>query len=300
MHRSSRSTAERPSPPIEPDPGRAELTDDQDAPPPLEQGSEIKPGYRVISLLRRGVDLDVYDLWSDERGCRCVGKVVRPDRIDGRAPERLRRESRLLLRLSHPHLVRAYALVLGDAPMLVLETLPGETLRFLLERRKRLTIRETAHLGLHLCSALEYLHRQDVLHLDLKPSNVISSCGIGKLLDLSVARAPGRCRGGTGTPGYMAPEQLAGGVLSPATDAWGLGAVLFEAVTGREACPVPETVFDPASPFAREPSPPIRSLRRVPAGVGSIIDACLLDDPAQRPVIAEVAEALLRVVLPQP
>ena len=271
---------------------------ESEGPPPAAPGSELVPGYRVVTLLRRGADLDVYDLWSDERGCRCVGKIVRPDRVERRVSERLRREGRLLLRLSHPHLVRAYDVTPGDPPMVVLETLAGETLSHLIRRRTRLKTLETAHLGLHLCSALAYLHRNGVLHLDLKPSNVISSCGIGKLLDLSVARAPGRSRGGIGTPGYMAPEQISGGDLTPATDVWGLGALLFEAATGQEACPAPPD--SPAGGIVPEwaPPSPVRSLRRLPQGLGPLIDRCLAEDPADRPPIEEVAQILTGVVLP--
>ena len=58
--------------------------EEQDGPPPLAPGAEMVPGYRVVDFLRRGRDLDVYDLWSESRGCRCVGKTVRPDRLTTR------------------------------------------------------------------------------------------------------------------------------------------------------------------------------------------------------------------------
>ena len=81
--------------------------------------------------------------------------------------------------------------------------------------RKRLAAQEVAQLGLHLCSAIGYLHRNDVLHLDLKPSNIIATHGMAKVLDLSLARKPGPCRCGLGTVGYMAPEQSRGECLVP-------------------------------------------------------------------------------------
>src|SRR5690242_5153694 len=92
------------------------------------------PGYHVVEHLRRGSLMDVYDCWSVERRCRCVVKVLRPDRSqDQHASRRLVREGRLLQRLVHPHLVRAYEIVRQPRPALVLETLTGATLGYLLE-----------------------------------------------------------------------------------------------------------------------------------------------------------------------
>ena len=96
------------------------------APRPFRRGELIARGYRVIELLRRGGAVDVYDAWSEERDCRCVIKALRPDKLsDHSARTALVREGQLLLRLSHPHLVRAYDLVRGRRPVLVLETLTG-------------------------------------------------------------------------------------------------------------------------------------------------------------------------------
>ena len=82
---------------------------------------------------------------------------------------------------------------------------------------------------MHLCSAVQFLHRHRIVHLDLKPSNVISDLGQAKLIDLSIARAPQLVKPGIGTRRYMAPEQVHGGEIGTYTDMWGLGAVLFEA-----------------------------------------------------------------------
>jgi serine/threonine protein kinase len=129
----------------------------------------------VIGHLARGSSLDLYDCWSEERDCRCAVKVPRPDApAQDDADRRLLREGRLLLRLSHPHIVRAYELVERPAAALVLETLGGATLAWeLAARRRRLAAADVAFLGLQLCSAIGYLHRRGVLHLDLTPSNVI-------------------------------------------------------------------------------------------------------------------------------
>jgi serine/threonine protein kinase len=263
-----------------------------DGPPPVAAGEWLAPGYRVVAHLRRGEDLDVYDLWSDERACRCVGKTVRPDRAcEARARRMVEREGRLLLALTHPHIVRAYELVRQPRSLLILETLTGETLAHLIDtRERRLPIADVCHLGVHLCSAIGYLHRRGYLHLDLKPSNIIASQGIAKVLDLSLARSPGRHRGELGTPGYMAPEQLHGGELGAWTDVWGIGAVLFEAATGEGPCEVEETGDDAEQTDA--PPPPIRRLRRVSTAFATLIDCCLDPEPSRRPPLGALTAGL--------
>lgn len=209
-------------------------------------------GYEVTEHLSRGDSLDVYEVWSAERGCSCVLKTLRPDKLDHeRARTRLLREGALLQRLTHPHLVRAYETIPGPVPAVILETLDGVTLERLLERRRRLRGDEVAALAEQLCSVVGYLHRQGVLHLDLKPANMISDGGRLKLIDLSLARGPGTVPRGFGTHGYMPPEQRSGGEVSTASDVWGVATVMRE-VLGRRA---PAALADAtATEPARRPS----------------------------------------------
>ncbi len=293
---------------ILPEPSGSSTPSQSDAvdtgPPPLPPGALLAPGYRVVGFLRRGRDLDVYDLWSEERTCRCVGKTVRPDRLTKNTVRtRLLREGKLLLKLTHPHIVRVYEVQTAPVPLVVLETLPGETLAHLIERRrKRLSVPEVAHLGLHLCSAVGYLHRNDVLHLDLKPSNIIASHGMAKVLDLSVARSPGSHRAGIGTTGYMSPEQAQGGELGAHSDVWGIGAVLYEVATREPACDIgDETSTTEARKIVCRPKPVGRS-RRLPPPLATAIDGCFRADPCERPSIPELAmtlEAIVRDALAQ-
>jgi len=288
-------------------------------PPPLAPGTEVAPGYRLIEHLSRGRTLDVHDAWSDDRGTRCIVKALRPDRTGDRAAaNRLVAEGRLIRRLAHPHVVRGYEALTVPRPLVVMETLTGETLAHLIdESPRRLPVQEIAHLGLHLGSAIRYLHRQGWLHLDLKPSNVIAEAGRAKLIDMSVARRMGRSRGGVGTWCYMAPEQVTGGYLGPAADVWGLGTVLYEATTGRAAFDPPGPTGDGGPPADSGscsgsdtdpddrhhhqldgPPPPVRRLRRVPAELVELIDACLDPSPAGRPsadVVLAALEPLARV-----
>jgi serine/threonine protein kinase len=228
---------------------------------PVRRGRRLAPGYTVVEHLARGEALDVYDAWDTGRHCRVAVKAVRPDRAgEPRVATRLRREGRLLARLAHPHLVRAYETVEEPRPMVVLEPLPGDPLDDLLEVLPRpLPAAQVALLGAQLGSAVRYLHAHGQLHLDLKPGNVIVDNGTAKLLDLSLARAPGRVPAGYGTPGYLPPEQARGGAITAAADVWGLGAVLAAA----------------AAPMAR----------RLPRRLRDLIDGCLEPEPARRPAL---------------
>ncbi|MFH8381122.1 protein kinase [Kitasatospora sp. NPDC018058] len=251
---------------------------------PLPAGAGIAPGYRVLAHLCRTGWLDVYDAWSEERDCRCVVKVLRPDRRrDRRLRERLLREGRWLTEFTHPHLVRGYGTGERPQPYAVLETLTGETLAHLLDRQsRRPAATDLALLGLHLCSAMRYLHGKNLLHLDLKPSNIVIDCRRAKVLDLSIARPPGPGSPGVGTDGYLAPEQAAGARLTAAADVWGIGITLYGAATG-------ELPFHGA-PLG--PVPPVSRRRRLPRPLAGAIDASLRLDPAARPSLAQLADTL--------
>jgi eukaryotic-like serine/threonine-protein kinase len=268
------------------------------------------PGYRTIELLRRGRDLDVYDVWSEERACRCVIKAVRPDRLnhDG-ATRRLLDEGRLLCGLTHPHIVRAYEVAEEPVPMVVMETLAGETLGHMIDREAELSAAELAQLGLHLCSAIRYLHGHGILHLDLKPSNVIAECGRAKLIDLSVARPPGAAHAGIGTHYYLSPEQARGGELGPAADVWGIGVVLFEAATGEPAFDDPDAPDDDDDdldygesgseslgegdyPQLTAAARRIDEFRPLPRELADLVAACLDPSPDLRPSVDELMRRL--------
>jgi eukaryotic-like serine/threonine-protein kinase len=259
---------------------------------PLPAGASLARGYEVIGHLRRGRDLDVYDVWSFERDCRCIAKVLRPDRrARPRSRNRLRAEGRLLVGLSHPHIVKAYELIERPDPIVVLETLDGETLEHMIERRERcLALADLAFLGMHMCSAMHFLHGRGYLHLDLKPSNVIADYGQAKVIDLSIARPPGRGRRGVGTAQYMAPEQARGATLGEATDVWGIGVVLFEAATGRR--PWPDGLPGELNGGGGLDRPALRSLRRVPADFSELVESCIAVDPGARPRVREVSDRL--------
>ena len=204
----------------------------------IAAGGRLAPGLTVIEHLSRTRRLDTYEVWSAERACSCVaktlrGRIGRQTRVRGR---RCSRRGACCGELSHPHIVRGYELLLEPEPIALMETLDGETVAHLVDRHPGgLDPEDVAWLGLHLASALHHLHGHGVLHLDVKPSNVVAEAGRAKLIDLSLARPPGRYRPGIGTWCNLSPEQARGEDLGPAADVWGLGTVLYEAATGEPA-----------------------------------------------------------------
>lgn len=269
------------------------------APPePLAPGHLLRPGYQVTEHIARGNKLDVYAVWSAARGCLCVAKTLRSDRAaDTDAHDRLLAEGRLAEQLAHPHLVRGYETHDGVLPVVILETLGGQTLSHLIEHRHQgLHLPDLVELGVQLCSVVGYLHRNGWLHLDLKTSNIVAEAGRARLIDLSHLRRPGPCPPGFGTAQYMAPEQLLGTEVTTATDVYGLGGVLFRMATRHRPFGRTERDADPCRPA------PLFLLRRrrLPPEFTNMVAGCLEVDPAARPTLPEVAEVFDRLLKQPP
>lgn len=268
------------------------------------EGDEIVPGRRAVRSLGGGGAFEAYLAWDERLLAYVVCKLVRPDQIaDGRALRRLRRESGLLTRLAHPVIVRSLGAVLENPrPHLLLEHLNGITLRRRLRKRGPLPLARVLPLALHLGAALHYLSSEGVVHLDVKPSNVILGAP-PRLIDLSVARTlegARRIRRPVGTASYMAPEQCAPGdhgAIGSATDVWGLGVTLYEAITGR--LPFLEGTGQEAK-GARDASiryPQLSGeaaplLANIPAELAKLVMKCLSREPATRPTAAKMVAAL--------
>ena len=268
--------------------------------PVLPPGGRLAPGYRVVAHLRRGGRLDVYDVWSEQRACRCIAKTLRPERAaDQRAIGWLRNEGVLLTQLAHPHLVRGYEIVRNDdpdRPVVITETLPGCTLSYLIAEHGKLRPIDAAVLGMQLCSVLIYLHRHNWVHLDVKPSNVVEAGGRAVLLDLSLVCRIGE-RSTAGTFDYLSPEQAAGDPMTPAADVWGLGVTLYEALSGTTPWAANSHRERTSGggryhPQRDQPAAPLRTHRRLPAVLSRLVDACLEQRPDSRPTVEEVSARL--------
>lgn len=268
----------------------------------LDEGDELAAGRHVVSLLGGGLRYQAYLAWDEHLRALVVCKVVRPDLVDDADALRgLAAESRLLDRLAHPMLLRSFGAVLdGERPHLVVEFLEGPRLSTLI-RRHGVILEQLLPLALNLCSALHYLARERVVHLDVKPSNVIMA-GAPRLIDLSVARTYeglAELRSPPGTEAYMAPEQCDperfAQIGAPA-DVWGLGATLFCALAGQRPV-APDGARFPQLRAAPRPLPD-----RTPAPIAATVLACLQPRPGDRPTAGDVADVLEPLVdaLPAP
>jgi serine/threonine protein kinase len=277
----------------------------------FEEGDEIAEKRTAIKLLGGGFRYEAYLAWDDHLRSLVVLKVVRPGLIrDARTLRGLETEVRLLERLRHPVLLRSFGADLdGPRPHVVLEHLEGPRLSTLIRKYGPLPAEQLVPLALQLSAAIHYLTREGIVHLDVKPSNIIMG-GPPRLIDLSVALSLDECaalRKPVGTDAYMSPEQCdptGGTPVGPAADIWGVGATLFHAAA-RER-PFPKGDPDSDVPEQRWPQlvepPGAFDGRRVPRPVAEPIMDCLAYEPAERPAPAEVAERLELVLaaLPKP
>jgi serine/threonine protein kinase len=262
----------------------------------FEKGEELAPGRYAVRLLGGGERYETYLAWDDRLFSLVVVKIVRPHLVeDGHALRSLAEEARLVASLEHPVVVRSFDAVLdGPRPHLVLEHLDGPRLSTLVRRYGPLAREQLLPLGLQLCSALHYLGGEGIVHLDVKPSNIIMGAP-ARLIDLSIARPVDELatsRHQVGTDAYMAPEQCDPVELGPvgsAADIWGVGATLYHAVSGRAPFPNRDEAED-RYPQLRESVPPLPD--RVPEDVRALIASCLTSESAERPTPAELASEL--------
>lgn len=266
----------------------------------LTEGDAITPELTAAKLLGGGSSYEAYLAFDEITYAPVVVKVVRPGLVaDASALRGLRREVEALATVNHPVVVRGLRHRLdGDRPHVVLEQVDGPRLSTLVRRYGPLQEQQYLPLAIEVASALHYLRHLGWTHLDIKPSNVIMGAP-ARLIDLSVARPVAGAAALTspiGTDAYMAPEQTdppSTGTPGHASDVWGLGATLFEAVAGHRAF----ADGDPDAPDLRDRYPQLvadpRPLPdRVPHEVAKIVEAMLERDPVDRPLPHEVAEAL--------
>jgi len=275
----------------------------------------------VIGHLACGRVSELYQVWSNEHWCALTGKLSTPGASPEGADRSLRHEADVLRDLRHPNIVRFFRYETGqhsNRPHLLLEYLAGPSLFDLLEAmpKRRLHVPDAIRAVMHVGAAVHYLHRRGLLYRDLKPANILLREGVPVLVDFDVAVPLHALPGDRlGTAPYMAPEQVRGETLAPATDVYGLGVLLFELLTGRWPTEEPpdededvwmeeewedgRTVEEPVhAPRPEEmstgelrrhypqlvhpPSPPRRHNPQVPAELERIIFRCLATDPAKR------------------
>lgn len=276
------------------DPG---MREDPARPFPYGIGDRIAGDLTVIGHLARGRIGHLYQVWSASRWCAYTCKILAPalrESRGGRAA--LLREARVLRGLNHPHIVHFYGEGEHEGlPFLLLEYLDGPSLFDLLESRpeRRLPVPDAVRAAVHAGAALYHMHRNGLVHLDLKPANLLLRGSVPVLVDFDTARRvepARRPRRPLGTAPYMAPEHVRCEAPSPAVDLYGLGAVLYELVTGRwpfedvytdrEHREGAERDFPQLGP---KPPPPLRRFNpEVTSSLEAVILRCLEPSPEDR------------------
>ena len=259
--------------------------------------------YDVIAEIGEGGMGRVYKAVDRTLGRFVAVKVLRS--TDPFEASRFRGEAELIAMLDHPNIIKIFAIETtpDGRPYLVLEFAEGGSLDRELaghpqEPRRAAEMMET------IARAVQFAHEKGVIHRDLKPANVLrgkdkalklTDFGLAKELEVSSGMTPSGAV--MGTPSYMAPEQAEGKVkqLGPATDVYGLGAILYELLTGRPPFRGVNMVDTLEQVRWAEPAPPSRLVPRLPRDLATICLKCLQKSPARRyPTAGELADDLRR------
>ena len=253
--------------------------------------------YRIIALLGKGGMGEVYRADDLTLG-QAVAMKFLPDDAgrDDALLERFRNEVRMARRVSHPNVCRVYDVGEVDAQsFFTMEYVDGEDLASLLRRIGRLPPDKALEIARQLCAGLAAAHTKGVLHRDLKPANIMLD-GRGQVVitDFGLAGVADNIRGAevrSGTPAYMAPEQLTGQEVTMRSDIYALGLVLYEVFTGKRAfAESPARIRTPGDHTPSRPSSVVRDLDPI---VEKVILRCLEAEPSLRPPSALAVAAAL-------
>ena len=220
-------------------------------------------------------------------------KTLRTEyRDDPETRARFRREARTMAFLSHPNVIKVYDLFEdNDAPWAVMELAHGRPLKEEIAARGSFTVEDTARLLDQIAGALDHLHGRNLVHLDVKPQNLMVTPELDvKLIDFGLAQRAGQAQemiGGSafGTAAYLSPEQACGELVGVRTDVYALGCVVYEMLTGE-----PPFGADPANQLKNDvirahldndPAPP-SAVRKLPGWVDFAVLKALAKKPSDR------------------
>ncbi len=263
--------------------------------------------FRLVRELGRGGQGTVH-LAMESTAARPVALKVLHRRGDELDAARLVREVDLASRLTHPSLARVLGTGCDDGrAWIATEYVAGETLAAHLHQLRltgtAMTVVDAASLAARLAEGLHHAHGNGVIHRDVKPGNVLLRVdGTPVLTDFGLARGDATDAALThsgelrGTPAYMAPEQLATGTATARSDVWGLGAILFECLTGERPFAAP-TVAGTATAVARREVWSLPGYARMPRDVRAVLAVALAKAPSQRyATAADFARDCVRLV----
>jgi serine/threonine protein kinase len=248
-------------------------------------GSLVGGRYRLLESHALGGMASVWRAADEQTGDIVAIKRLHPHLLaDPGARERLLREAAALEVVHHPNVVGIRRVIAEDEPALVMDFVEGSSLADLLAEGRTFAKAEALAIAAAAADGLGAAHEQGIVHRDVKPSNIlVGDDGVVRVFDFGVAvglddETALTVEGGViGTLRYLAPERLAGETATPATDVWGLGAVLFELLTGKAAFPaltLTERIEDASSGVDRP--------RGLDDDVWAILDRSLAAEPLGR------------------
>lgn len=251
--------------------------------------------YKIIEELGRGGMGVVYKAHDSVLDRTVAYKVLPKDlKNHPKVVESLMREARALAKLHHPHIVTVFdGGQSGEDFFFVMEYIEGRNLREIVNAKGPLPIHEALDIAVQTARALSYAHKNNIMHRDIKTSNVmISKDGTVKLMDFGLAKALGEAAAArtavSGTPYYMSPEQTLGSDIDHRTDIYSFGVMLFELLTGQ----VPFKEGNVAYHHLHTPPPEPTGLRSdIPPALAKIALKCLEKDKEKR---YQSAEELLK------
>jgi serine/threonine-protein kinase len=274
--------------------------------PDLSLGETLGP-YRLESVLGEGAVGVVFGAVATDDDTVVALKVLKRV-LSGNEVYRQRfvREARVAKEVRHRHLVPI--LDLGEARghhYLAVAHVDGGSLADLIESRGRLSVDEAVQLAAEVASALDALHRHDIVHRDVKPSNVmldregraaVTDFGLAKGPAYTVLTKPGQVMG---TLDYIAPELIRGESTGPAADVYALGCVVYECLAGTPPY-AHRRLFEITAAHLDDPPPDVSAARPdVPRSLAEILQAAMAKDAAARPRTGTAFAHLLRAAAPR-
>ncbi len=265
------------------------------------EGLVLADRYRLLSVLGSGGAGFVYEAEQLDLLRRVAIKILRPERLP-LDRERFEIEARAASRINHPNAIAVYdyGLTREGIPFLVMERLRGRTLTELIEEAP-IPIERAGSIASQMLAALQEAHGCGVTHRDLKSDNVVLESfrdgdDFVKVIDFGLARLADDILddiGISGTPEYMAPEQIRGEDVGPAADIYAAGIVLYEMIVGRTPFAGASIPVILEGHLAAEPVSPHEIIPRCPPELGEVVLRALAKDPAERPQSAqEMREAI--------
>ena len=218
----------------------------------FKTGARIGDELTVLGVLDKGGEEPVYIVWHHGAWCYLACKVFRSSRS-------AKREADYLSAMAHPNIVRFFGL--SKPANLLTELLDGPVLSQMIREhpKRRLSVSDAMRVAIHVGGALDYMHSKGVLHLDVKPHNVIVAFGGRPVLyDFGSARPVGAPRPSdiSGTDPYIAPEECLRESVTSAADVFGLGVTLYEMLTGEVPFLGPNPFIVMNDRLLNNPTPP--------------------------------------------